>query len=383
MEKIKLISLLLMLLFCFISCVEKKAKTKKSYMLEASDKQLSFALDPNTKTFILALFPFTDENGKEHLTFQNQDQNEILFYDMNSGKLEFKVKPAYEGPNGVGKVIGYYVHTMDSIFLTAAYVCNIALIDRNAKLKNVINYEKTTDGTKLTRNCAISSTYSPIVMIDNEMYIMSGCNRWLEKDPVSAVINLKDKTIRAFPYYYLSFPGADNKAKRFGVEEGLSRCFDGKHFVYSYHFDETIYIASQEHDSIKPVKVKSKYIDKVRMLDDYGNLTFIDACENPNYGNLLFDKYRNVYYRIAYPETKIEKGVNGLELLQYGRKRFSIIILDKDFNIIGETLFPDYTYNSTVMFIREDGLYISDSHYLNPDYNDDVLSFRKFNLVEN
>jgi hypothetical protein len=118
------------------------------------------------------------------------------------------------------------------------------------------------------------------------------------------------------------------------------------------------------------------------MLDDYGNLTFIDACENPNYGNLLFDKYRNVYYRIAYPETKIEKGVNGLELLQYGRKRFSIIILDKDFNIIGETLFPDYTYNSTVMFIREDGLYISDSHYLNPDYNDDVLSFRKFNLVE-
>ena len=147
------------------------------------------------------------------------------------------------------------------------------------------------------------------------------------------------------------------------MEEGLSRCFDGKHFVYSYHFDETIYIASQEHDSIKPVKVKSKYIDKVRMLDDYGNLTFIDACE--------------------YPETKIEKGVNGLELLQYGRKRFSIIILDKDFNIIGETLFPDYTYNSTVMFIREDGLYISDSHYLNPNYNDDVLSFRKFNLVEN
>ena len=119
------------------------------------------------------------------------------------------------------------------------------------------------------------------------------------------------------------------------------------------------------------------------MLDDYANLTFIDACENPNYGNLLFDKYRNVYYRIAYPETEIEKGVNGLELLHYGRKRFSIIILDKDFNIIGETLFPDYTYNSTVMFIREDGLYISDSHYLNPNYNDDLLSFRKFYLVEN
>lgn len=69
--------------------------------------------------------------------------------------------------------------------------------------------------------------------------------------------------------------------------------------------------------------------------------------------------------------------------MQYGRKNFSIIILDRDFNIIGETLFPDYTYNSTLMFIREDGLYISDSHYLNPDFSDDILSFQRFDLVKN
>ena len=367
-------------LFCLLSCVDKKVQTKESYNLVASDKQLSFALDPNTKTFILALFPFTDETGKEYLTFQNQDQNEILFYDMNSRKLEFKVKPAYEGPNGVGQVLGYYVHTIDSIFLTISGTNEIVLVNRNAEIKDKINYERAEDGTLLTDFCSISSVYQPIIMIDKEMYIMSGCNRWLEKDPISAVINLEDKTIHALPYYYPSFPGADNKAKRAGIEEHLSRCFEGKHFVYSFHFDETIYIASQDHDSIKEVKVKSKYIDKVRLLDDYGNLTITDACENPNYGNLLFDKYRNVYYRIAYPETEIEKEVKGLELLQYGRKNFSIIILDKNFNIIGETLFPDYTYNSTVMFVREDGLYISDSHYLNPDYSDDELSFKCFTL---
>ena len=367
-------------LFCLLSCVDKKVQTKESYNLVASDKQLSFALDPNTKTFILALFLFTDETGKEYLTFQNQDQNEILFYDMNSRKLEFKVKPAYEGPNGVGQVLGYYVHTIDSIFLTISGTNEIVLVNRNAEIKDKINYERAEDGTLLTDFCSISSVYQPIIMIDKEMYIMSGCNRWLEKDPISAVINLEDKTIHALPYYYPSFPGADNKAKRAGIEEHLSRCFDGKHFVYSFYFDETIYIASQDHDSIKEVKVKSKYIDKVRLLDDYGNLTFTDACENPNYGNLLFDKYRNVYYRIAYPETEIEKEVKGLELLQYGRKNFSIIILDKNFNIIGETLFPDYTYNSTVMFVREDGLYISDSHYLNPDYSDDELSFKCFTL---
>ena len=42
-------------LFCLLSCVDKKVQTKESYNLVASDKQLLFALDPNTKTFILAL----------------------------------------------------------------------------------------------------------------------------------------------------------------------------------------------------------------------------------------------------------------------------------------------------------------------------------------
>ena len=200
---------------------------------------MSFALDPNTKTFILALFPFTDETGKEYLTFQNQDQNEILFYDMNSRKLEFKVKPAYEGPNGVGQVLGYYVHTIDSIFLTISGTNEIVLVNRNAEIKDKINYERAEDGPLLTDFCSRSSVYQPIIMIDKEMYIMSGCNRWLEKDPISAVINMEDKTIHALPYYYPSFPGADNKAKRAGIEEHLSRCFDGKHFVYSFYIIKT------------------------------------------------------------------------------------------------------------------------------------------------
>lgn len=50
--------------------------------------------------------------------------------------------------------------------------------------------------------------------------------------------------------------------------------------------------------------------------------------------------------------------------------------------VIGETLFPENTYNSQLMFIRHDGLYISDSHPLNPEYSDDVLSFRRFDLTK-
>ena len=55
--------------------------------------------------------------------------------------------------------------------------------------------------------------------------------------------------------------------------------------------------------------------------------------------------------------------VSLLELWDFGRKIFSIIILDKNFNIIGETVFPEYTYNPNLMYIDEKGLYISENHY--------------------
>ena len=118
-------------------------------------------------------------------------------------------------------------------------------------------------------------------------------------------------------------------------------------------------------------------------MDDYGNLTFQDATENPNYGGILYDPYREVYYRIAYPATEIGRKLKdreAMELLQFGRKNFTIMILDKQFRLLGETRMPDYTYNSNLLFVRPDGLYISYSHPFNENYNDDELCFQLFEL---
>ena len=119
--------------------------------------------------------------------------------------------------------------------------------------------------------------------------------------------------------------------------------------------------------------------------DDFGNVTFEGACEHAEYGNLLYDKYRNVYYRVAFPQTDVPHDLKDreyMDLLVYGRKTFSILVLDKNLDIIGETQFPDYTYNPMMMFVHKDGLYISASHPFNEDYSDDWLYFQCFELVK-
>ena len=91
------------------------------------------------------------------------------------------------------------------------------------------------------------------------------------------------------------------------------------------------------------------------------------TCEMASYKNILYDKYRKVYYRFAYPETALEDNLNYMQILHNGKKEFSIIILDEDLNIIGETKFPPFTYVPHICFIREDGLYISASHFMRED----------------
>lgn len=370
--------LLSLLVFLCLSCESGKVK---SYQLVLSDQSLSFPLDANTKNQILYLMPYTDKEGKEYLTFQNQVENEILFYDMNTCRLEFKITPEKEGNNGVGCFLGYHIQNMDSIYVTSWDTEVISLIDKNSIVKDKINYEKADDGTPLSHFCFVTHYYKPATVIGRKMYIYSGANRWIDKDPIAAVLDLDTESIEALPFIHPDYPGSDTKLKKYGLEEKYSRCFDGERFIYSFYFEEDLYVTHPTYDSLYRVKAKSKLIDSPTRPDELKAVAE-DFCCNSFYGNLLYDPYREVYYRIVYPKTEMDKGVRAMELMEYGRRNFSIMLLDKDFNVIGETMFPDYTYNSKLMIMREDGLYISDSHYMNPDFSDDVLSFKKFDLVE-
>lgn len=340
---------------------------------------IAFKLDSDTKNDMFSYCLYEDSD-KTYFTFQNRNSNDILFYDMDDQELKFKISPFIEGNNGVGLISGYYIHNLDSIYLTNMDIKEMSLINRNCIVLDKYSYEYDKDSTELSLFYISGALHKPAQQIGRKLYLYSGPNRYVEKDPVSIIFNMDTHEFQSLPFYYPNYPGSDIKLKKYGLEDTFSRCFDGSQFIYSFYYDENIYVADPSHKTIQKIKIKSQYFNKVQLPDEL-KAQAEDFCVNAWYGNLLFDPYRNVYYRIAYPPaTSLRKDIRPMELYQYGRKNFSIIILDKDFNILGETLFPDYTYNSWIIFVGKDGLYISDSHYLNPDFSDDVLSFQKFEL---
>lgn len=374
------------------SCSNKKGESNPSvsynYSLEKKGKTLTYNISSDVDYRLRVLFPYTDLNGKEYITFQNSNEPEILIYQKEKSELFLKLDFPLEGPQSVGRFLGYHIESFDEIYLTGSYRQQITKVDTAKNILDIYLNEKTDDGHPLIPHKSTSLIYSPLVKIRNKLYIAQRFYPGLSisETYLAATIDLNSRSVKRLPFVFPPFlPNDIDNNKVIGHEHSYSRCYADSMFIYSFYSNEDIYIASIDHTDIKRIPVKSKYIhalEKTRFRPDDMQLGVKIACEIPIYGNLIHDPYRNVYYRFAYPATEMEDGVNYIDVNLSGRKKFSIIILDKDFNIIGETLFPEYTYISSQFFVDEDGLYLGSNHFKRTDFDEDVLKFECFELVK-
>lgn len=159
-----------LVVFAFF-CIACSENSNNKHSLVKTEKLLCFPLDGGTRNFIQSLFIYKDKDSDmEYLTFQNEGQNDILFYDILTQQLIFRIKPEIEGNNGVGFFLGYHIHNLDSIFLTVDGTKEIALIDANTALIEKIQYEITKDSIPLERFYSTSALFHPIEIINNNLY---------------------------------------------------------------------------------------------------------------------------------------------------------------------------------------------------------------------
>jgi hypothetical protein len=204
----------------------------------------------------------------------------------------------------------------------------------------------------------------------------------VSKTPLCVIIDTLNQSKYELPYHFPRLIEDNEYLNVSGFVLYFSRIYNEKEFIYSFYYDENIHITSVNHQEIHKYKVKSKFINNIKISKKKSNLYEMAKFDygDPCYGNLLYDPYRKIYYRFAYPGVELENGPDYVNFTIFGRKKFSIIILDEDFNVIGETLFPEWVYCPTIMFVSRHGLYICNNHPMNPSFNEDVLSFECFNV---
>lgn len=365
-----------------ISChhekgVDKPVKPSYNYNLAPTEKIMQFDIESNIVNRSLCLIPYVDDDSTQYLYYLSAYSNNLCVFNLDEMQLEKTIQFKQKGPDGVGNVWGFEVTSSDSIWLTSMFGRHLCLMDSNAKLLRKYDCSKykqeapigylvarTLENMRMGfKDSKIYLAYYPGVEKNNSQSLLPEDIRFV------AEIDTINKTVQTlnigFPEDfwdvsdYPTFPGFFVAKNRFYVNymysDRIAVSADGVHWITH--------------------QVQSKYTK-------LGKLYSMGQGLNTHYPRLVYDPFRDIFYRfVIHGHPRIE----GREFLDYLRhpQNVSIIILDSKMNIIGETKFPPDIYDESGFFILKDGLYLSRSHPYNPEYNIDKLTFQQLILKKN
>ncbi len=370
----------------FCSCGNKGKNY--SYTLQTVDTFLNYHLASDVKVPMM-IRSCMDNAGKEYVYFQNGILPELLIYDIHNETLVKRVKFKEEGPDAIegGFLDGFMMTDCNHIYIVSIPQPELYITDTTGCIKRKMSYAETADGYK-PRGCLTDN--GAFQFIDGKLYIPQDVNfRYgkdvMEKSALLCSLDTLSGEVEALPF---KFPKIGNSIRRGSpniVNTDYQFCFNGQEFVYSFEYMDDLMVVNPLTHQVDYKTVRSRYIGEMRPFSTQSTNDAVlqrELCEYPSYGKIIYDSCNKVYYRVAYVPQEIDKKVDALSLFRTGRKQFSIMILDEDFNVIGEHLFPPYTYNPRLSFVSKGKLYISLNNIMNPDYSDDVIRFQMVELVK-
>jgi hypothetical protein len=383
----KFIQITLSLVFLNFSCQTDNQKQqvesfKNDVKLRPSAKEFTFDLDSLTSENSMTML-LKELDGLEYLFLFNRPTNEILSYNMETKKLVHRVPIATDGTEKIGRISGFQIKNMDSIYVFPIGNSSIFLINGKGKIVSKIKYnapETQSEGYVISALNSIPDFLSDGSLVLKSMPLANWStlpNDELQKFNMSYKVILTNGGLKKGKH---SFP--DSYWKDFKKDIQFSLVSNDSLIVYSLFGDHNVYFASDINEVLRAREAKSEYI-----VSDFQEIPIGQGREkmlsyfafSPHYKSIYYDKYRNIYYRfcnIGYDgEFEVE------ELTHYRKypKNFSIIVLNDKLEKVDEfRQLNNRKYNIDNVLIGREGMYISTNNPLNKESNEDKLAFELF-----
>lgn len=356
-------------------------KYKNKCKIELIGKK-EISLDENTSSFTMFM-QYIDNIDK--LSLYNKYNNSIYLFDYNTGKLYKKIQFEKEGNNGVGKLQGYDYINEDSIFVYNRHTKIVSLMNEASQLKwkRRLNIDSLQSYTFMP-SFPYLQTNSPMIYI-NKKLILGGFGtaettaETSTNSPVTTIYNFEGDSIsfaNNYPEQYQKYNwgGGFFRMPYFDVNkanETIILSFPQDHYLYVYSLltkkQKKYYAGSASIREIEAYPEKKEL--RTNINQDRASEWFFSI---PTYRSVLYDKYRNLYYRlVTFPnDPKFDK-------FTYCKQPLLLIILDKDFNYLGESLLPDnIDLFFTNSFVTKEGFNIQAI-----TDNEDLLTFYQFKVL--
>ena len=375
---------LLLVIGLLFSCQNEKSNEDKTFELTPSGKFLSLDLDDSTANISTGLQYF--KGDKEYLFNVNDATNGLQIYELESGERIKNLAFDQEGPNGVGYVMSFHVQSMDSIFLfNPPFTSRINLVNSDGKIQRRIDYQiPEGGGSAFVHNAFMISppVYNGTRLAVNHRFpvnIKEITSEELVKIRFGYQIDLSGGETKFFNHFFpANYLNTGRKLLDYSRAHGKDK------IVYSLPGDHQLYYSTTYDLPLESIEAASSYLDESlpsfqtdATSEDYQRYTFSSS----RYASLLYDSYRNVYYRFAFP-TIPDVTADELRNLRSAPGPFVIMVFDENLNLLTEKLFEAGTYLPDNSFVGEKGLYLSINHPDNPQNKEDQLAFELIELKD-
>lgn len=378
-------NIITVLLFLIIfSCNNSQTKYNKGPFLDEYKiiKEGTIELDVNdsVSNFIIS-FEYLDKSEfnlqEDIIVAHDWPAGSLNFFSVTKKQLVKKLKFETEGPRKIGPVLnGFHLKSMDSIMTVGGYFFSIVNSDGEPYFQH--NLMKNNDG--LTALPQINNGAS-IVEHQHKIYMNTAPDiSTLQPESFRGkqcvkILNLNNKNVTTeveYPSIYRKGAFGPNYAPFY-------QAFNPSNLdiVFSFPADHNLYTAKiNDIRDIKSIWGGSKFIKSISPMerrfpenDDFQYYTRF-YVQNPSYGHIFYDKYRELYYRVAYRPVTDERYIDGVRW-----KPKSLIIFDKDLSRRGEVELPENT-NPSCIEPTKDGVLIDTG-----GGNENKLIFTLFKVV--
>lgn len=311
------------------------------------------------------------EDGERFLIL---DENTIYSFDLENDSLVASLK--IKNCGGLNDFSGFTVLNQDSILIYNYARGALYLLNGQSKVLNEFPVNKFRES--VSPEALVSS---PVLFTDG-IVILSGVpisskSRLGEDDNVSLSVNIADGTITPGAHFSNEYSEGFFGGVYYNF---INHCLDNDgRIVFSFPASNYIYRYNNKLEFIDSLYMGSRYTGEIECAADPTILNMRDKdgriqyfLSQDSYGSIKYDKYRNVYYRVA------EHPLSGWTGGKFS-KPFSLIAMKPDGEIISET--PIISDKESLLrfslFVTREGLIIPQT-----TNNENIIRFRLFMLHE-
>jgi hypothetical protein len=363
--------------FCLVACTHDKKEGSGGLDTTPRDFNQKMTLVPtDTLTFLIGYRSNVYSryvkkamiNGAPYLGVVNQNTNEIEFYSLTRHEDDFKIHFQEEGPNGVGSIRGFEFISDSTMLIGSSFRIRLYVTDLKGNLMKTLN----THHVERKDFPAIQLYYTqqPLMVdkIKGDLYIFvrgksdySAPGKWSgttflkipDLDEESAV-HIFELPAHLYKYVHGAYFSHSSHVMK-----------DNRYIVFGIPFFNNVLIYDLETGEMVEKAAGSKHFGDALPWDNPqmdGHEEFYVTSNS--YRELAFDEENQLLYRLAYRKVDYT-GPDGKNRT-WDNKPPSVIILNSDFEKVGEVDLPTNTIYTRSYFTHRGKLYLSLNH---PDNN--------------